>query len=73
MIEAGRPLCYHPVMFRRMLEVVAAGMLLVSLYVLYRCMSYLAIQDYVAALLLAAVGLGLMRSGVELARSSLKE
>ncbi len=60
-------------MFRRIVEIVAAFMLLVSLYVLYQCLSYLAIQDYVAALLLAAVGLGLMRSGVELARTSLSD
>lgn len=60
-------------MFRRMVEVVAAFMMLISLYVLYRCMMYLSVQDYVAAVLLAAVGLGLMRSGVELARSSLSD
>jgi hypothetical protein len=56
-------------MFRRMVEALAAFMLLISLYVMYECVSYLAVQDYVAAVLLAAVGLGLMRSGVELARS----
>jgi hypothetical protein len=56
-----------------MVEVVAAVMLLVSLYVLYRCLASLAVQDYIAALLLAAVALGLMRSGVELVRSSLAE
>lgn len=56
-----------------MVEVVAAFMMLISLYVLYRCMMYLSVQDYVAAVLLAAVGLGLMRSGVELARSSLSD
>lgn len=56
-------------MFRRIVEVLAAFMLLISLYVLYRCVASLAVQDYVAAVLLAAVGLGLMRSGVELARS----
>jgi hypothetical protein len=60
-------------MFRRIVELIAAFMLVVSLYVLYRCLSYLVIQDYVAALLLAAVGLGLMRSGVELARTSLSD
>ena len=58
-------------MFRRVVEVLAFLMLAVSLYVLYHCLSFLGNQDYVAALLLAAVGLGLMRSGVELARSAL--
>lgn len=60
-------------MFRRIVEIVAAIMLVGSLYTLFRCLSYLALQDYVAALLLAAMGLGLMRSGVELARSSLSD
>ncbi len=65
-------LWYSPLM-RRMIEGVAAVMLLVSLYIIYRCLSSLAVQDYVAALLLAAVSLGLMRSGVELVRTSLSE
>ncbi|MBU1656499.1 MAG: hypothetical protein KJ558_17045 [Gammaproteobacteria bacterium] len=58
-------------MFRRVVEAFAALMLLVSLYALYHCLNFLGNQDYVAAVLLAAVGLGLMRSGVELARSSI--
>lgn len=58
-------------MFRRVVEVLAAILLGVSLYALYHCLGFLGNQDYVAAVLLAAVGLGLMRSGVELARSSL--
>lgn len=60
-------------MFRRLVEVVAAVMLLLSLYVLYRCLTSLGGQDYVAALLLAAISLGLMRSGVELARTSMSD
>ena len=48
-------------------------MLLLSLYVLYRCLTSLGGQDYVAALLLAAISLGLMRSGVELARTSMSD
>lgn len=56
-----------------MTEVIAVLMLVVSLYILYRCVSYLAIQDYDASALLAAIGIGIMRSGVELTRTSLND
>jgi hypothetical protein len=58
-------------MFHRVVEALAAVLLVMSLVALYHCLASLGDQDYVAAVLLAAVGLGSMRSGVELARSSL--
>ena len=60
-------------MFRRVLEFISAVMLLISLYVFYGSMTYLADRDYVAAMLLGAIGIGLMRSGVEIARSILTD
>ena len=59
--------------FRRAVEALAALLVLVSLYVFYRSVTSLGGQDYVAALLLSVVGIALMRSGVELARSALCE
>lgn len=58
-------------MFRRLVEVFGGGLLLASLYALYQCMAFLGQQDYVAAILVAIIGLALMKSGVELARSAL--
>ena len=58
-------------MFRRTVEALAALLVLASLYAFHRSIGYLGGQDYVAALLVAVVGVALMRSGVELARSVL--
>jgi len=58
-------------MFRRAVEVMAALLILSSLYAFYRSIAYLGGQDYVASLLVAIVGIALVRSGVELTRSSL--
>ena len=58
-------------MIRGVFAVVAVLLIGASLFLTYRCLSSLALRDYVAALLLGLLGIGLLRSGVELARSSL--
>jgi hypothetical protein len=60
-------------LFRRTVEALAAVLVVASLYAFYSAMTFLGAQDYVAALLVAVVGIALMRSGVELARSALCE
>ncbi len=58
-------------MFRHVVEVLAGVLVLSSLFAFYQSLTLLAGQDYVATILVAVVGLALMRAGVELARSAL--
>ena len=59
---------------RRILpESLGAILVLGSLALFYQCVVYLQRRDYVAAILIMFVGFAVVRSGVELLRSSLGE
>ncbi|MBI2894985.1 MAG: hypothetical protein HYY06_15630 [Deltaproteobacteria bacterium] len=59
---------------RRVLpEALGTVLVLGSLGLFYQCVVYLQRRDYVAAILIMFVGFAVVRSGVELLRSSLAE
>lgn len=61
-------------MVRRALpEALGAVLVLGSLGLFYQCIVYLQRRDYVAAILIMFIGFAVVRSGVELLRSSLSE
>jgi hypothetical protein len=60
-------------MRRYFFELLAALLTVGSLGFFWECVSYLARRDYIAATLLAGIGLAVMHVGVELARLALVE
>lgn len=54
-------------------EALGAVLVLGSLGLFYQCIVYLQRRDYVAAILIMFIGFAVVRSGVELLRSSLSE
>jgi hypothetical protein len=58
---------------RHLFELLAALLVVGGLVFFWECVSYLARRDYVAALLLAGIGLAVTHVGVELARLALVE
>jgi hypothetical protein len=58
---------------RHFFEILAAVLLLGGFGFFWECVSFLAKRDYVAAVLLAGIGLAVLHVGVELARLALVE
>ena len=49
-------------------DVLGIGMMLASLFFLYRCVEFLAQKDYVAGVLTLGIGIIVIRAGVEIGR-----
>lgn len=60
-------------MRRYFFEILSSLLLLGSLAFFWECVSYLSRRDYIAAALLAGIGLAVIHVGVELARLALVE
>lgn len=58
-------------MRRHFLEILAILLIVGSLVFFYECVSFLARRDYVAALILMAIGMSVIAVGKELARLAL--
>jgi hypothetical protein len=58
---------------RHFFEILAAVLLLGGFGFFWECVSFLSKRDYVAAVLLAGIGLAVLHVGVELARLALVE